>query len=59
MVEAERKKFGLGASDFFLVNIREERVADAKIRALRAELNGRIARASYDAATLNMTELGL
>ncbi len=59
MVEAERTRFSLGASDFFLVNLREERAADARIRAIRAELNGRVARTSYDAATINMTALGL
>ncbi len=59
MVDAERKRFELGASDFFLVNVREERAADAQIRAIRAELNGRIARTSYDAATINLAALGL
>ncbi|MEM7661531.1 MAG: TolC family protein [Pseudomonadota bacterium] len=59
MVEAERRRFGLGASDFFLVNVREERAADARIRAIRAELNGRLAAASYNAATMNLSELGL
>lgn len=59
MVEAELKKFELGASDFFLVNIREERAADAQISAVRAKLNGRIARTSYDAATINLNQLGL
>jgi outer membrane protein TolC len=59
MVEAEQNKFRLGASDFFLVNIREERAADAEIRAVRAKLNGRIARTSYDAATISLPALGL
>jgi len=59
MVAAEVKKFELGASDFFLVNIREERAADAQIRAVRAKLNGRVARTSYDAATINLNNLGL
>ncbi|MEL6227715.1 MAG: TolC family protein, partial [Pseudomonadota bacterium] len=59
MVEAERRRFNLGASDFFLVNVREETAADARIRAIRAELTGRLARTSYDAATLNLDELGL
>lgn len=59
MVEAERKRFTLGASDFFLVNLREERAADAEIRAIRAKLNGRIARTSYDAATINLAALGM
>jgi len=59
MVDAERRRFALGASDFFLVNVREERAADARIRAIRAELNGRLAEASYNAATMNMPALGL
>ena len=59
MVEAERQRFNLGASDFFFVNIREERAADAQIRAIRADFNGRIARTSYDAATVNIESLGL
>jgi len=59
MVEAERNKFRLGASDFFRVNLREERAADAQIRAIRAKLDGRIARTSYDAATISLDALGL
>lgn len=59
MVEAERKRFRLGAGDFFLVNLREERAADAQIRAIRADLNGRLAAASYSAATMDLDELGL
>lgn len=59
MVEAERKRFTLGAGDFFLVNLREERAADAQVRSIRANLNGRLAAASYSAATMNLTELGL
>ncbi len=59
MVAAERRRFTLGAGDFFLVNLREERAADAQIRAIRADLNGRLASASYSAATMNLPELGL
>ncbi|MEM9501247.1 MAG: TolC family protein [Pseudomonadota bacterium] len=59
MVEAERRRFTLGAGDFFLVNLREESAADAQIRAIRARLNGRLAEASYNAATMNLEELGL
>ena len=59
MVTAERKRFRLGAGDFFLVNLREERAADAQVRSIRAQLNGRLAAASYSAATMNLTELGL
>jgi outer membrane protein TolC len=59
MVQAEQRKLNLGASDFFLVNIREERAADAQIRATRAVLNGRLAQTSYQAATMNLQALGL
>ncbi|WP_390585863.1 TolC family protein [Erythrobacter sp. MTPC3] len=59
MVAAERKRFDLGAGDFFLVNLREESAADAQIRAIRAGLTGRLAAASYSAATMDLDELGL
>ncbi|SHN51440.1 TolC family protein [Erythrobacter sanguineus] len=59
MVQAERTRFRLGAGDFFLVNLREESAADAQIRAIRAELAGRLAEASYNAATMNLDALGL
>ncbi|MEE4288547.1 MAG: TolC family protein [Erythrobacter sp.] len=59
VVAGERKRFQLGAGDFFRVNLQEERAADAQVRAIRAELNGRLAAASYSAATMNLAELGL
>ncbi len=59
MVDAERKRFGLGAGNFFLVNQRETDAANAQVRAIRANLNGRLAAASYSAATMNLSELGL
>ncbi|ODT01584.1 MAG: transporter [Erythrobacter sp. SCN 62-14] len=59
MVQAERTRFRLGAGDFFLVNLREEAAADAQVRAIRAELSGRLAAANYNAATINLPELGL
>jgi outer membrane protein TolC len=59
MVQAERTRFRLGAGDFFLVNLREETAANARISAIRAELAGRLAEASYNAATMNLTALGL
>lgn len=59
MVQAERTRFRLGAGDFFLVNLREETAANAQIGAIRAELAGRLAEASYNAATMNLTALGL
>lgn len=59
MVQAERTRFRLGAGEFFLVNAREETAANAQINAIRAELAGRLAEASYNAATMNMKALGL
>lgn len=59
MVRAERRRFSLGAGDFFLVNLREESAADAQVRAIRANLNGRLAMANFNAATMNLEELGL
>ena len=59
MVQAERTRFRLGAGDFFLVNVREETAANAQIGAIRADLAGRLAEASYNAATMNLDALGL
>lgn len=59
MVQAERTRFRLGAGEFFLVNAREETAANARISAIRAELAGRLAEASYNAATMNLAALGL
>ncbi|MHA7871543.1 MAG: TolC family protein, partial [Hyphococcus sp.] len=59
MQEAERERFASGASDFFLVNVREETAADARIRLYLAILETWIARANYDAASLDLDRLGL
>jgi outer membrane protein TolC len=59
LMRAEVRRFDSGASDFFLVNVREETAADARIRFLRADLAMRLARADYDAATVNLERLGL
>jgi len=59
MVQAERTRFRLGAGEFFLVNAREETAANARISAIRAQLAGRLAEASYNAATMNLVALGL
>lgn len=59
MVQAERTRFRLGAGEFFLVNAREETAANAQIGAIRAQLAGRLAEASYNAATMNLGALGL
>lgn len=54
---AEFRRFQSGASDFFLLNVREVAAADARVRLLQAELNSRVARANYDAATVNVQRL--
>jgi len=59
MRASELRRFQSGASDFFLLNIREEVAADARIRLLEAELATRIARANYDAATVDVARLGI
>lgn len=59
MESAERERFSSGASDFFLVNIREETAADARIRYYLAALEARIAQANYSAISLDFGALGL
>jgi outer membrane protein TolC len=56
---AERERFSSGASDFFLVNIREETAANARVQYYAADLERRIARANYDAATVDLSRLGI
>lgn len=56
---AELRRFESGASDFFLVNLREEQAADARVRLLEAELETRLARADYDAAVVDLQRLGI
>lgn len=59
MEAAENRRFESGASDFFVVNVREERTADASVRFYEADLQQRLARAEFDAAVLNLDRLGL
>ncbi|MGR8920593.1 MAG: TolC family protein, partial [Gammaproteobacteria bacterium] len=59
MEQAERKRFAAGASDFFLVNLREEMNADAQVRNLDAKLRYFRALADFHAATMNLGELGM
>lgn len=59
MREAERKRFEQGASDFFLVNLREEAEANARIRFFASQREVRIARVNYDAAIVNLEKLGI
>jgi outer membrane protein TolC len=59
MAEAERRRFQLGASDFIVVNLREESAADARLRQLDAEYRRSSARAELVAATVDREQLGL
>jgi outer membrane protein TolC len=59
MQEAEEKRFANGASDFFLLNIREETAANAEIRKMTANLQVHRAYANYAAATMNTAVLGI
>ncbi|MBN8817232.1 MAG: TolC family protein [Sphingomonas sp.] len=59
MAEAERRRFQLGASDFIVVNLREESAADARLRELDAEYRRSAARAELVAATADREQLGL
>lgn len=59
MARAEARRFTLGASDFFLVNVREEAAADAGVRKLDAEYRQIVARAELAAAAADLPALGL
>ncbi|WP_310498649.1 TolC family protein [Sandarakinorhabdus sp.] len=59
MAGAERRRFGAGASDFFLVNLREEAAADAQVRRLDAAFRQIVAHADLAAATADLDALGL
>ncbi len=59
MAKAERRRFGLGASDFFLVNVREEAAADARVRRLDAAYRQIVANADLAAASADLDALGL
>lgn len=59
MAGAERRRFQEGASDFFLVNIREEAAADAQVRRLDAAFRQIVAHADLAAATADLKALGL
>lgn len=59
LAHAERRRFELGSSDFFLVNTREETAADAAIRKLDARYRQIIAHAELAAAAGDLKALGL
>jgi outer membrane protein TolC len=56
---AERDRFSEGASDFFLVNLREEAAANARVREIEAHLGYLGALADFYAATVQREPLGL
>lgn len=59
MATAEQRRFDMGASDFFLINQREESATDARLRALDARYQALVARADLAAATADRAVLGL
>lgn len=56
---AERDRFAEGASDFFLVNLREEAAANARVREIEAHLRYLASLADFYAATVQREPLGL
>jgi outer membrane protein TolC len=54
MRNAEERRFENGASDFFLVNLREESLANAEIRYVNSVISLNAASVSFDAATLTL-----
>jgi len=56
---AERRRFELGASDLFLVQVREEAEASARIRAIESAWRETQARAELAAVTADLPALGL
>ncbi|MGN8001027.1 TolC family protein [Sphingomonas sp. 22176] len=59
MAAAEQRRFDMGASDFFLINQREESATDARLRALDARYQALVARADLAAATADRGVLGM
>ncbi|PLR23030.1 multidrug transporter [Caulobacter zeae] len=59
LAAAERRRFELGSSDFFLVNQREETATDAAVRLVEARARIATTRAELAAATVDQTALGL
>jgi outer membrane protein TolC len=59
MAEAERRRFSLGASDFLVVNLREEALADATVREIDANYRHAASQAELVAALADRPQLGL
>ncbi|MCG8464343.1 MAG: TolC family protein [Xanthomonadales bacterium] len=56
---AEQIRFNNGDSDFFVLNLREERAADAAIRNIQAQARYFISAAAYYAATVQLDQFQL
>ncbi|WP_244982816.1 TolC family protein [Croceicoccus marinus] len=59
LAQAERRRFQLGSSNFFLVNQREETATDAQIQLIAAKARIAAAQADLAAATVDLDALGL
>lgn len=59
LAQAEQDRFADGASDFFLMNLREESAADARTRAITARLRHAQSLANFHAATMRLDRFGL
>ncbi len=59
LAAAERRRFELGSSDFFLVNQREESATNAEVKLIEARARIAAARAELAAATADDDALGL
>lgn len=57
MRKAERERFDYGAADFFVLNMREEKEADAKAKLINEQLALHKAMAGYYVATLKTDQL--
>jgi outer membrane protein TolC len=57
--EAERKRFNNGQSDFFLLNLREEKTAEAKVKTIKSRADYYITLTHLHALTLDKEALGL
>jgi outer membrane protein TolC len=57
--DAEQRRFDSGASDFFVLNVREESAANALIQYYSSDLERHVARANYDASVVDSKRLGL
>jgi outer membrane protein TolC len=59
LASAERRRFELGASDFFLLNMREEAATDARVRLLDAQARAALAGVDLAGASADRAALGL